>query len=309
MAAYYNEHDTYAAEWLRKLIHEGLIADGEVDQRSIVDVRPIELIGFTQCHFFAGIGGWSHALRLAGWPDERPVWTGSCPCQPFSVSGKGQGTDDDRHLWPELYRLINQCRPPVVFGEQVASPLGLEWLDLVSADLEASDYAFGASDLCAAGVAAPHIRQRLYWVGQSANKGLQGFAGDGDHIYQSGQFHQNSLGHLATSSDVDRMANTDGNGCGQGQRYDPPTGYGNPTASTGDNGTADTVNGFWGDADWLFCRDGKWRPVESGTFPLADGIPARVGRLRGYGNAIVPQIAAEFIKAFLDVNDNVSFEF
>lgn len=59
-------------------------------------------------------------------------------------------------------------------------------------------------------------------------------------------------------------------------------------------------HGFWSDADWLRCRDGKFRPVEPGTFPLADGIPSRVGRLRGYGNAIVPQVAAEFIKAFME---------
>ena len=58
-------------------------------------------------------------------------------------------------------------------------------------------------------------------------------------------------------------------------------------------------HGFWSDADWLGCRDGKFRPVEPGTFPLANGIPARVGRLRGYGNAIVPQVAAEFVKALM----------
>ena len=60
------------------------------------------------------------------------------------------------------------------------------------------------------------------------------------------------------------------------------------------------TNGQWRDADWLFCRDGKWRPVEPGTFPLAQGAPARVGRLRAYGNAIVPQVAAEVIGAYLE---------
>jgi len=144
MAAYYNEFEPYAAEWLRKLIKQGLIADGEVDSRSIVDVRPDDLRSFTQCHFFAGIGVWSYALRLAGWPDDRPVWTGSCPCQPFSAAGQGKGFDDERHLWPAFHMLINECRPPVVFGEQVASKDGLGWLDAVHADLEASGYAVGA---------------------------------------------------------------------------------------------------------------------------------------------------------------------
>jgi DNA (cytosine-5)-methyltransferase 1 len=80
MTAYYNELDPFAAAWLRNLIAAGLIPQGEVDERSIEDVTPNDLAGFRQCHFFAGIGGWPLALRLAGWPDERPVWTGSCPC-------------------------------------------------------------------------------------------------------------------------------------------------------------------------------------------------------------------------------------
>jgi len=132
MGAYYNENDPFAAAWLRELIKAGLIADGEVDERSIVDVSPDDLRGFVQCHFFAGIGGWSYALRLAGWPDDRAVWTGSCPCQPFSSAGKGDGADDSRHLWPAWFRLIAECRPVAVFGEQVASADGLGWLDRVS---------------------------------------------------------------------------------------------------------------------------------------------------------------------------------
>lgn len=60
------------------------------------------------------------------------------------------------------------------------------------------------------------------------------------------------------------------------------------------------TDGVWRDPDWLLCRDGKWRPVEPGTFPLADGIPGRMGLLRGYGNAIVPPLAAEFVTAFLE---------
>lgn len=128
MTAYYNEIDPYAAQWLRNLIDAGLIAPGDVDERSIVDVQPEDLEGYTQCHFFAGIAGWSQALRLAGWPDDRPVWTGSCPCQPFSAAGKGAGANDTRHLWPEFFRLIEACRPRTIFGEQVASALGRQWL-------------------------------------------------------------------------------------------------------------------------------------------------------------------------------------
>ena len=136
MRAYYNEIEPYAAEWLRNLIAEGLIAPGDVDERSIEEVAPDELEGYTQCHFFAGIGGWGHALRLAGWPDERPVWTGSMPCQPLSSAGQRRGHADRRHLWPAFFRLIAERRPATLFGEQVASNLGREWLAGVRADLE-----------------------------------------------------------------------------------------------------------------------------------------------------------------------------
>jgi hypothetical protein len=128
MAAYYNEFDPKAAAWLRELVRGGHLPEGEVDARDIRQVVATDLRGFAQHHFFAGIGGWPLALRLAGWPDDRPVWTGSCPCQPFSTAGQRKGRADDRHLWPEFRRLVAECRPPVCFGEQVASRLGRDWL-------------------------------------------------------------------------------------------------------------------------------------------------------------------------------------
>ena len=164
MSVYYNEIDPFAAAWLRNLMDAGHIPAGEVDTRSIADVRPDDLRGVHQAHFFAGIGGWPYALRLAGWPDDRPVWTGSCPCQPFSAAGKRRGTADERHLWPVFGRLIAECRPPVVFGEQVASRDGREWFSCVRSDLEALAYAVGGADLCAAGVGAEHNRARIWWV-------------------------------------------------------------------------------------------------------------------------------------------------
>ncbi|WP_394372656.1 DNA cytosine methyltransferase [Klebsiella grimontii] len=171
--AYYNEIDPYAAQWLRNLIDAGHIAPGVVDTRSIEDVTRNDLKGFTQVHMFAGIGGWSLALRNAGWSDNRHVWTGSCPCQPFSQTDKRAGVTDERHLWPSFYFLIEQCRPEVIFGEQVASKDGLLWLDTVHADMERAGYAMGACDLCAAGFGSPQIRQRLYWVGDSTGESWQ----------------------------------------------------------------------------------------------------------------------------------------
>ena len=99
MIAYYNEIDPFAAEWLRNLIAAGHVMAGDVDERSIVEVSADDLAGYDRCHFFAGIAGWDLALQLAGWED-RPVWTGSCPCQPLSSAGQRKGHADKRHLWP-----------------------------------------------------------------------------------------------------------------------------------------------------------------------------------------------------------------
>lgn len=299
MAAYYNEIDPYAAQWLRNLIGAGHIAPGVVDERSIEDVRPSDLIGFTQCHFFAGIGAWSLALRRAGWPDDVPVWTGSCPCQPFSAAGAGGGFEDSRHLWPTFAWLIKQRKPPVVLGEQVASKAVEPWVDLVHADLEAMDYAFGAVAFPSAGVGAPHIRDRLFWVGHANDAGPQGHPGNGGSAGRS-----RSSGPVATPGLPVRLANTAGiehewrNG-EQGHE-DGWSGPGAGIARSSKDSGPGPVNGLWSDADWLFCRDARWRPVESGTFPLADGVAGRVGRLRAYGNAINAEAATQFIAAYLE---------
>ena len=298
MTAYYNEIDPFAAQWLRNLINAGHIAPGIVDERSIEDVFPSDLRGFTQCHFFAGIGVWSHALRSAGWSDDRPVWTGSCPCQPFSAAGKGAGFDDERHLWPAFQHLIKECRPEFVLGEQVASSDTGPWIDLVHTDLEALGYAFGAVPFPSASVGAPHIRDRLYWVADSATKRRQHeqalTGGDGEVVGEArswiGAGSNCDLGGLADpvgGRDIASIARTDQRGLSQGD------------GSHQGRAAACPTNGHWRAADWLLCRDGKWRPVEPGTFPLAHGASARVGRLRAYGNAINAIQAQTFIEAVM----------
>lgn len=254
--AYYNEIDPYAAQWLKNLIRENLIANGEVDERSILDVQPDDLRGFDQCHFFAGIGGWPYALRLAKWDDTKPVWTGSCPCQPLSSAGKRKGHADKRHLWPAFFRLISKCKPSVVFGEQVAGQLGYEWLAGIRTDLETDRYAVGAANLCAAGAGAPHGRPRLYWVAdanserewgkssQKAGKEIEGESAMGEQYWE--RFRVVSGGGI-------------GWGNGQQRRLYP----------------------------------------ESESPTLADGFPGRLAQVRAFGNAIVPQVAARFVEAYI----------
>ena len=327
MTAYYNEIDPYAAQWLRNLITAGHIAPGIVDERSIEDVTPYDLKEFTQCHFFAGIGVWSHALRRAGWADDRPVWTGSCPCQPFSSAGKGAGFDDERHLWPAFNHLIRECRPAIVIGEQVASKDSEPWLDLVQADVEALGYAFGAIPFPSASIGAPHIRDRLYWVANNEREGLEGRgrAQRGEqrsHGQVDALRASSGLGYAGQNHDASEVYTA----CAGQQEADRPADQlGGPSVSSGrlgraDNGTAPTLTGiyerahpiagrsgaatgpttgFWGAADWLLCRDGKWRPVEPGTFSLAHGAASRVGRLRAYGNAINAEAARIFIESVM----------
>ncbi|MHC7366704.1 DNA cytosine methyltransferase [Klebsiella pneumoniae] len=317
-AAYYNEIDPFAAQWLRNLIAAGHIAPGEVDERSIEDVTPDDLRGFTQCHFFAGIGVWSHSLRLAGWPDDRPVWTGSCPCQPFSAAGKGDGFADERHLWPHFFHLISERRTQHVFGEQVASGNANTWFDLVQADLEGMGYAFGLVPFTSAGIGAPHIRERAYWVAESAGEQCQKLLpGLAQGVGAEGSRSSAKSTGLCSVGSLD---NADKPGLERHFRNDSAAGREGttgPVAAPGVHMRALEVNGFWRDADWLLCRDDKWRPVEPGTFPLVDGAAARlgrvepgvarvassnrVGRLKGYGNAINAQAAAAFIRAYMGV--------
>lgn len=173
MTAYYNEHDPYCAQWLKNLVAAGHIPPGDVDDRNIADIQPIDLLGYTQVHLFAGIAGWGLACRLAGWPDSRPLWTASCPCQPFSVAGKGLGAGDPRHLWPHVFRLASALRPAVLMGEQVAAAVGKHWFDGVCADLESIGYAVGACVVPACAVDAPHGRDRLYFVADANSAGVR----------------------------------------------------------------------------------------------------------------------------------------
>ncbi|NSZ63411.1 DNA cytosine methyltransferase [Agrobacterium tumefaciens] len=385
--AVYNEIDEYAADWLENLIAAGLIANGIVDRRSIVDVRPDDYRGFRQVHLFAGIGVWSYGFRRAGVSDDTALWSLSCPCQPFSAAGKGAGVDDERHLWPHAHHLIRERRPAKIYGEQVASKDGLAWLDIVQTDMEGTGYAFGAVDTCSASVGAPHIRQRLrfhaYDLRSSASRvsfpeslGCQpwsGFEAKGSRLSQFGfgdgefarrladcdsheprqggnagnaqgegvwsQFggcsqpvgmdnddeglegfgsgHQASIRHgqgpvrpasetsefggLADSPSLGRREQrSQSSGCGERgspQRLEQRPWSGSVLDSFE---RASPTNGFWRNADWLFCRDGKWRPVEPGTFPLAHGAASRVGRLRAYGNAVDAEATREFIEATLE---------
>lgn len=264
MAAYYNENDKKTADWLRQLIRAGLIANGDIDDRSIEEVTAEDIIGYTQHHFFAGIGGWSYALRLAGLDDKEKVCTASLPCQPFSVAGKQEGEKDLRNLLPCFLNLIKDIKPKIIFGEQVENAVKHGWSESLQTGLEREGYAVRFEVLGAHSAGAPHIRQRLYWMGYANSIGWQ------------------KRGKNATA-----------------QR------------------SGEAINSTdWGDVQWVGGKDGRFRPIKSSLVPVVNGVSERMVRsghfseqieadqsgeavplrLKGYGNAIVPQVAAMFIR-------------
>lgn len=331
MRVYYNEIDPYCCAWLKNLTAKKLIPAGDIDGRDIRDVCPGDLRGYNQCHFFAGIGIWARAVADAGWPDDRPVWTASCPCQPFSQAGKGAGFADERHLWPDLFWLIEQCRPVTILGEQVASRDGYAWLDLVQADLEGSRHAFGACVAPAAGFGAPIGRHRIYWMANAFGSGLEvgSLQNDGRRALWN---KRKTIGQGGVEN---ALAGANGGRWVPRQQAEPSLGYGNPLEPDGgssalagaddggrqwlehgerrrrdgraagwaqDDGqpaVRGPLNGSWADGEWFECLDGKQRCAQPGAYPLAHGAPARNGRLRAYGNTIVLPQAIEFIKAVL----------
>lgn len=246
MSAYYNEIDNHAAAWLRELIKRGLIVDGDVDERSIIDVKPSDIRGYDQWHWFAGIGGWSYALRLAGVPDSYPVWTASLPCQPFSVAGKQLGKSDERHLLPHFLELVRQCRPNRIFGEQVPGAIKHGWLDDLQTNMEKESYTIGAVVLGAHSVKAPHIRNRIYWTANSCRKGLEGCSNNSCAISIKKTFNISS----------------------------------NKTPGIWDAYAPNTSR---------ICIDNGF---SSGLAKCA---------IKGFGNAIVPQVAATFITAAMSI--------
>ena len=376
---FYNEWDPYAASWLRQLVEDGHIPPGEVDERDINTIDPDELIRYTQCHFFAGIGGWVYALRLANWGDRR-VWTGSCPCQPFSVAGNKKGASDkERNLWPVWFNLIKVVRPDTVFGEQVASAVNekYQWLDAVSHDLEDEGYRIGSGILPACSVKAPHIRQRLWFVADTES--MREVSGglpertDGSSVID-GRIMADTEHNGRNRSQADTsLEGSNESGIGipvgddiafaRGSMADPqnhrsqrreaveregsenledesesdirgePSGHGEVSGIVADNDMADPSDkglegglsrgqneeweaidghvgrsgttgegepGQWDGIVWVYCKDKKIRPIKPGIQPLAYGVSARVGKLRAIGNAIVPQVAAEIIRAYME---------
>jgi DNA (cytosine-5)-methyltransferase 1 len=304
MKAFYNEIDRYCCDWLSNLMDAGLITPGKIDDRPIQQLDPASLDGYERVHFFAGIAGWDHALNLAGW-GNRPVWTGSCPCQPFSHAGQMERFADERHLWPAWVRLIRERNPAIVFGEQVAS--ATEWLRLVRSDLDALGYAVGCLPIEAASAGADHLRDRFWfvadcqserwregWPEHEVRRGRNAAAGNGGAVNMADANLTRSQGRIVLSECAgQRPAGADGpaDATERSCLWEPEA-CERPQWETG--GLCSI--------EWVIGADGKSRRVKSGIRLLADGVSNRVAKLRAFGNAIDPRPAAQFIAAFMEAD-------
>lgn len=300
---------------------------------------------------FSGIGGFSLGLERAGmetiafceidpfcrkvlrkhWPDVPihedireldgneyrgavDVVCGGFPCQPFSAAGKRAGAEDDRHLWPEMLRVIRQVQPAWVLGENVPGIISME-LDAVLSDLEASGYACQTFDIPACGVDAPHIRHRVWILANRSGERRQQVAGGSHGDEGSDEGRAAAQAHVASG---------DGERCGARYVADPGLTsegrnaeleavpgrrqQGSVVATNGGQDVADAEGGGARrrgqrpEAQYL-CRSERtgactWLP-EPPVGRVANGIPRRVDRLRALGNSVVPQVVEQIGRAII----------
>lgn len=277
----------------------------------------------THLDLFSGIGGFALAARWAGfrtigfcdnepfaqavirkhWP-EVPIHgdikaldgtayrgvtllTGGFPCQPFSNAGKRRGKDDDRYLWPEMLRVIQEAKPTWVVGENVVGIIGLA-LDQVCSDLEAEGYEVEPIIIPACGVDAPHRRNRV-WI----------IAGGGGAMWPTPRTPSggpdNSAkrlrpsGHRGTTNLLGSvLANP------QGQQSSSDDNRSEQTE------TFESQQGEFRGSDCGKMRERNWA-TEPSVGRVANGIPYGMDRLKGLGNAIVPQVAYEILKVIRSI--------
>jgi len=277
---------------------------------------------------FSGIGGFALACRMVGgietvafcerepyaqkvikkhWPDV-PICndihemkgneygtinliTGGFPCQPYSLAGERRGNEDDRALWPQMLRVISEARPAWVLGENVPGIITLA-LDGVLADLDAQGYACETLCIPACGVDARHRRERIWIVGHSTRLSMRTSGTLADASADSGRQDVALANGINGRTGAGRQNGSETRHAGQAasdtlREHDDHAGHG-AGAICGERSAPACL---WRDeTDWF---------AESGMGRVANGIPSRVDRLRGLGNAIVPQVACEIIRCMV----------
>jgi|TARA_R100000081_G_scaffold84570_1_gene53095 DNA (cytosine-5)-methyltransferase 1 len=250
-----------------------------------------EWAGLSEPSMFCEIDPWCRQVLRKHWPTvpitndvkelandpeklvpDCDILTGGYPCQPFSVAGKQKAHEDDRHLWPYLYQIITRKRPTYAVLENVYGHIGLG-LDTVLLDLEAEGYSTRTFVVPACSVNAPHRRDRLWIVAYSDGKGLEGRK-DSRDSEEEGQINNEQSTRCSDRTTV-AYSDSQRGSCRSTWREDAED-VGQSSRGEGNHRS----------------RVEAWES-EPNVGRVANGIPKRVDRLRGLGNAIVPQIAMQ----------------
>lgn len=198
------------------------------------------------------------------------ILTGGFPCQPFSCAGKQRGKDDDRYLWKEMFRIIQETKPTYIIGENVPGIIELALEDCFL-DLEAEGYEVQTFIIPACAVNAPHRRDRVWIVAHGASARLE----------------RPAMASLQRA--CDRFAV-----CCE----DVPNTYGLRVEGERPEQQTTRLN----QCDWM-----HWWDIEPDVGRVAHGIPHRVDKLRGLGNSIVPQVVYQLLQGIVDIEKAVTF--
>jgi len=301
--------------------------------------------GRTHLDLFSGIGGFALAAAAAGyktigfseiepyackilkrhWPDvpnhgdirnirgiRADLITGGFPCQPYSLAGKRTGAGDDRALWPEMLRVIDDAKPEWVLGENVAGIITLE-LDRVLSDLESIGYSAWPLVIPACALDARHRRDRVWIVAHSDNSlrrkingGVDDRESEGRRKAQERSLQEGMRNSIndGPATQGDDVADADETGWREQRWAEPMASEHTSTECPGEDVSDDGCGCGQGTRASLCgqSQPARWES-EPGVGRVADGIPNRTHRLRGLGNAIVPQVAAEILTALVMGND------
>jgi DNA (cytosine-5)-methyltransferase 1 len=248
------------------------------------------------------------------------ILTGGFPCQPYSVAGKQKGTGDNRYLWPDMFRVIKEVKPSWIIAENVRGIINIQdgmVFETVCSDLEAEGFEIQTFIIPAAGVGAPHKRERVWIVGYSKHNGSsnnkimensrrtlrQGAKFSKENANESKQENANKF-ERSSSTSKHHVANSNSNRekwdqpkHRQGSRFEQDS---TDVANTTSEGLEGQFRSKLQGTRKRFTNGSEkqtWWQFEPDVGRVANGVPGRVYRLKGLGNSIVPQIAEEIGKA------------
>ena len=254
------------------------------------------------------------------------IITGGYPCQPFSVAGNQLGEKDKRHLWPEMFRLVKECKPTWVVGENVSGHIKLG-LDTVLEDLESEGYSTRAFSISASSIGANHKRERVWVVGHSQHNGSSSSTKSRsfEETSDNNQEGKNEAGELAGAgrsnggADVENTRRTLRQGSFFGEENENEIGQEDAyqferSGSSSGNGISNTdsqrLQGLGTERELRESQEERsfgwerWWKFEPDVGRVAHGIPKRVDRLKGLGNSLVPAIPFIIGNSILETEEN-----